>query len=47
MKTVKPKDGSPRTKYSDVQNEIKSSEIGMNGKAGGLSCGKSTVRRMK
>lgn len=34
---VKPKDGSPRTKYSQGQNEIKPSAKGINGNSAGLS----------
>lgn len=44
---VKPKDGSPRTKHSDVQNEIKPCERGITGKSFGFFYGKSTVKRMK
>ena len=47
MKMIEPKDGFPRTEYSYVQNEVKAFEIGIHGKSGGLSCGKSTVERMK
>lgn len=47
LKMVKPKDGSPRTKYSDVQNEIKPCERGITGKSFGFFYGKSTVKRMK
>lgn len=47
LKMVKPKDGSPRTKYSDVQNEMKPCEGEITGKSSGLSYGKSTVKRMK
>lgn len=41
---VKPKDGSPRTKYSQGQNEIKPSAKGINGNSAGLSGGSQLLR---